>query len=242
MAARVMLHYMRLWDIRSVHGVDQLVANSEFIARRIRKYYGRDVSVIYPPVDIERFGLCERKEDYYVTASRLVPYKRMPLIAEAFRRLDRRLIVIGDGPDRPALERAATGARNIEILGRQPDEAVVDLLQRARAFVFAAEEDFGIVMVEAQACGTPVIAYRAGGASEIVRDGVTGVLFREQSPESIVDAIRRFEANSEISSYACRENSKRFSIGTFRQSMANLMSAGADDMYSEGVASRRLKG
>jgi len=224
--ARTMLHYMRMWDVRSSHGVDQFIANSEFIARRIRKFYARDVSVVYPPVDTERFSICENKENYYVTASRLVPYKRIPLIAEAFRRIDRRLLIIGDGPDRAALERAAKGASNIEVLGRQSDTKVVELMQGARAFVFAAEEDFGIVMVEAQACGTPVIAYRSGGASEIVRDGITGVLFDEQQPESIADAVRRFEAMPTISPNTCEENAKRFSIEVFRRRMSTLLNAG----------------
>ncbi len=222
-AARAMLHYMRLWDLRSVHGVDQLIANSEFIARRIRKVYGREATVVYPPVDTERFALNQTKQDYYVTASRLVPYKRVPLIAEAFRRLGRRLLVIGDGPERAALERAANGARNIELLGRQSDAEVVKLMQEARAFVFAAEEDFGIVMVEAQACGTPVIAYGVGGAAEIVRDGKTGTLFSKQTPESIIEAVARFEAGPEMSPYACAENAKRFSNEMFRSRMKAVL-------------------
>ncbi|HTI18896.1 MAG TPA: glycosyltransferase family 4 protein [Trinickia sp.] len=223
LAARAMLHYMRLWDVRTAHGVDQFVANSNFIARRISKIYGRVVPVVYPPVDTERFGLCEQKGDYYVTAARLVPYKRVPLIAEAFRCLDRRLLVIGDGPDRSLLERAAKGVSNIEVLGRQPDAKVVELMQRSRAFVFAAEEDFGIVMVEAQACGTPVIAYGSGGAGEIVQDGLTGTLFAEQTVDSIVDAVRRFEAGPAMDPRACRENAERFSIEMFRKNMTELL-------------------
>jgi glycosyltransferase involved in cell wall biosynthesis len=223
--ARAMLHYMRLWDLRSVHSVDQLVANSHFIARRIRKVYGREAVVVYPPVDTRRFAFSESKQDYYVTASRLVPYKRVPLIAEAFRRTGRRLLVIGDGPERGALEKAAKGAPNIELLGRQPDAEVVKLMQGARAFVFAAEEDFGIVMVEAQACGTPVIAYGVGGAAEIVRDGVTGTLFTQQSPEAIADAITRFESGPAIDPRACEQNAKRFSNEMFRSRMRLVLQA-----------------
>ncbi len=227
-AARAMLHYMRMWDLRSVYGVDQLIANSQFIARRIHKVYGRDALVVYPPVDTGRFTLNESKQDYYVTVSRLVPYKRVPLIAEAFRKLGRRLVVIGDGPERPALERAAKGAPNIELLGRQSDAEVLRLMQNARAFVFAAEEDFGIVMVEAQACGTPVIAYGVGGAAEIVREGLTGTLFKHQTVDAIVEAVGRFEASSTISSLACEQNAQRFSNAMFRARMKAVLEVPVD--------------
>ena len=158
--ARLSLHYLRIWDSRTVHGVDTFLACSKYIARRIRKTYGRDSKVVYPPVDIARFMMRTDKENFYLTASRMVPYKRMPMIVEAFAAMpQRRLVVIGDGPELERVKALARDASNVTILGYQPTEVLADYMARARAFVFAAEEDFGITPVEAQACGTPVIAY-----------------------------------------------------------------------------------
>jgi len=219
--ARAILHYIRLWDSRTANGVDHFIGISNFIARRIRKAYGRDSTVIYPPVNIDRFTIGETREDFYVTMSRLVPYKRIPLIVEAFADMpDRRLIVIGDGPEMEAVKAAA--GPNVTIMGRQPDDVVVSHLQRAKAFLFAAEEDFGIAPLEAQACGTPVIAYGKGGALETIRghDGAdqTGVFFREQTRASIVAAIEHFERRqATITPAACRANVERFSTERFRQ-------------------------
>lgn len=166
-AARLLLHYVRLWDARTANGVDDFIAISGFIARRIQKVYRRDATVIYPPVDTDGFALRPDKEDFYLTASRLVPYKKIDLIVEAFSALpDRRLVVIGDGPEM-AKVRAKAGP-NVQLLGYQPFSVLKDHLQRARAFVFAAEEDFGIVPLEAQACGTPVIAYGKGGSLSLI--------------------------------------------------------------------------
>jgi glycosyltransferase involved in cell wall biosynthesis len=167
--ARMVLHYMRLWDYRTAAGVDVFLSNSNFIARRIKKVYGRDARVVYPPVDVEAYARVDQKEDFYLAAARMVPYKKMPMIVDAFSRMpDKRLVVIGEGPD---LQRCQALARtpNIELVGYQPFAQLRDYMQRARAYVFAAEEDFGITMVEAQACGTPVIAYGRGGARETVR-------------------------------------------------------------------------
>lgn len=227
--ARLILHYIRIWDSRTANGVDHFVANSHFIARRIRKAYGRDATVIYPPVDIDRFTRCDTHDDFYVTMSRMVPYKRIPLIVEAFAKMpERRLVVIGDGPEMSMVQAAA--APNVTIMGKQPDDVVVDHLQRAKAFVFAAEEDFGIAPVEAQACGTPVIAYGKGGALETIRgldgDGQTGVFFGEQSVEAIIAAVehldRRFHA---ITPAACRANAERFGTDRFMREIDRLITA-----------------
>jgi glycosyltransferase involved in cell wall biosynthesis len=213
--ARRMLFSIRQWDARTANSVDAFVANSRFIARRVWKVYRREASVIYPPVDVERFTLQEKKEDFYLTVSRLTPYKKVSLIVQAFAAMpDRRLIVIGDGPEMKKIRRAATS--NVTILGYQPSEVLVDYMQRARAFIFAAEEDFGIVPVEAQACGTPVIAFGEGGATETVRDGTTGIFFGEQTVESLTDAVRRFEAMT-FDPRACRTNAIRFAPERFRQ-------------------------
>jgi glycosyltransferase involved in cell wall biosynthesis len=227
--ARAILHYIRVWDVRTAFGVDYFIANSHFIKRRIRKVYGRSSTVIYPPVDVERFTLAEQKEDFYVTMSRMVPYKRIPLIVEAFAAMpDRRLVVIGDGPDMAAV-RAAAGP-NVTVMGKQPDAVVTDHLRRAKAFLFVAEEDFGIAPVEAQACGTPVIAYGKGGALETIRghDGEdqTGIFFADQTVPAIVDAVERLDSRaSYITAQACRANAERFSVARFRNEISAFVDA-----------------
>ena len=220
--ARYLLHKIRLWDSRTANGVDSFVANSNFIARRIWKVYRRESTVIYPPVAVEKFNLCENKDEYYVTASRMVPYKKMNLIVEAFTDMpDKKLVVIGDGPDYNKIRRLA--GKNIVLLGYQPFEVLHSLMQKARAFIYAAEEDFGIVLVESQACGTPVIAYGKGGAREIIcnfgqSDKPTGVFFEEQNTRAIQNAINNFEKyEGEIIPRNCRENSLRFAANLFRQ-------------------------
>lgn len=225
---RLMLHYLRGWDQRSANGVDCFVANSRFIARRIRKTYRREAEVIHPPVDIERFGLRRDKEDFYLSASRLVPYKRVPLIVEAFAAMpERRLVVIGDGPDAPRVQRDLPS--NVQWLGYQSTDSLVDWMQRARAFVFAAEEDFGIAPVEAQACGTPVIAFGRGGSLETVRDtgpAPTGLFFTEQSPAAIRDAVARFEAAAAgFDPEACRAHAETFSVARFRSRFKTFVEA-----------------
>lgn len=218
--ARVTLHYMRLWDLRTANGVDYFIANSEFIARRIWKVYRREATVIYPPVDVEAFTYSEEKQDYYLAASRLVPYKKMDLIVQAFSAMpDKKLVVVGDGPDMAKVKAAA--GPNVEILGYQSFAKLKELMQGAAAFVFAAEEDFGITPVEAQACGTPVIAFGKGGALETVRSvgqhpRPTGLFFDRQSADSIIGAVTQFEAQRHaIHPEYCRENAMRFSTAEF---------------------------
>jgi glycosyltransferase involved in cell wall biosynthesis len=215
--ARWFLHRMRMWDVRTGNGVDAFVANSRFIARRIRKVYGRPSRVIYPPVDVDGFTPGETRDDFFLAASRMVPYKRMSLIVEAFTAMpDRRLLVIGDGPELARI-RAVAGP-NVELAGWQPTPVVRDAMQRARAFVFAAEEDFGIMPVEAQACGTPVIAYGRGGVLETVEDGATGIFFHEQSVPALVDAVRRFDRDGDhLSARYIRARAERFSASRFRE-------------------------
>lgn len=223
MLARYFLHRLRIWDARTADGVDAFAANSDYIRRRIAKSYRREATCIYPPVDVEAFTRVDDKSDYYLTASRLVPYKRIELIVEAFTGIpDRKLKVIGDGPQIGRIRQMAAGHSNIELLGYQPFEVLREAMQNARAFVFAAEEDFGIVPVEAQACGTPVIAYNRGGTAETIRgldaDRPTGVLFDTQSAEAIRDAVTTFEASlARFSPASCRDNALRFSPDVFRK-------------------------
>ncbi len=231
-AARYMLHRMRLWDARSADGVDAFVANSRYVAQRIRRAYRRDAVVVHPPVDVERFtpGPASAREDVYVTVSRLVPYKRVDLLLESFAGMPRRrLVVVGDGPDFARLRAAAPP--NVTLLGRQRHDVLLDLLRRARAFVFAAEEDFGIVMLEAQACGTPVVAFGRGGAPEAVRgldthdgDAPTGLFFADQTPNAVDDALTRFEsAAAQFTESACRTNAERFAAPHFRAAMRRVI-------------------
>jgi glycosyltransferase involved in cell wall biosynthesis len=240
---RLLLHYVRLWDTRTINGVDRLLANSAFVARRVRKAYGRPSTVVHPPVHVDRFTPGPRHErgDFYLTASRLVPYKRVPLIVEAFAATpERRLVVIGEGPDEERVRAAARGAPNVAVLGRQPEDVLVDHMRRARAFVFAAQEDFGIAPVEAQACGTPVIAFGRGGALESVRGepgaGQTGVFFHEQSVPAIAEAVARFEAVAHrIRPEACRESALRFSAEAFRARLREVVEDGLRE-FRPGLA------
>ena len=219
--ARYLLHRLRRWDARTAEGVDDFIAISRFIEQRIWNAYRRKSTVIYPPVDIEYFVPDGPRQEFYLTASRMVPYKRLDVLIDAFAGLpDRRLVVIGDGPDMPRL-RARAGS-NVELLGHQPIPVLRDHLQRARAFLFAAEEDFGIAPLEAQACGTPVIGYARGGLLETVRGlkdpAPTGVFFALQEAESVREAVERFERESgAISAEACRSNAMRFEPGRFRR-------------------------
>lgn len=221
--ARWMLHNIRMWDYRTANGVDYFIANSHFIARRIKKVYGRDADVIYPPVDVDRFTLHKKKDDFYFTASRMVPYKRIDLIVEAFSRMpEKKLVVIGDGSEMAKIKSKATA--NVEILGYQPNEVMEDYMRRAKAFVFAAEEDFGITPVEAQACGTPVIAFGKGGALETIRpygeEYPTGLFFYEQSAEAIVEVVEYFDIiGHDILPIDCRTNATRFSAERFRNEL-----------------------
>jgi glycosyltransferase involved in cell wall biosynthesis len=227
--ARWTLHRMRLWDVRSAAGVDQFIAVSHYIARRIEKVYRRSATVIYPPVDTDTFTPDGVREPFYVTASRMVPYKRIDLVVEAFAAMPHhRLVVIGDGPEAKRIR--ARGAPNVEFLGQQPLEVLRDRLRRARAFVFAAEEDFGIAPLEAQACGTPVVAYGKGGSRETIRPlgqpGPTGLFFEEQSVPAIVAAVERFEREgSVIDPDACRRNAVRFAPDRFRRELVEYVEA-----------------
>jgi O-antigen biosynthesis alpha-1,3-mannosyltransferase len=221
--ARLTLHYMRLWDIRTSNGVDRFIANSRFIARRIQKIYRRDAAVIHPPIDLEGFQLQTNKENYYITVSRLVPYKRVDLIVAAFSRMpDHKLIVIGDGPNLESWKREATS--NVQFLGRQPDQVVREMMGRAKAFLFAAEEDFGITVVEAQACGTPVICYGRGGVLDSVVAGKTGLFFNHQNPESIQRAVETFETIREsFDPRQIRSHAETFSTERFRREFQTLV-------------------
>lgn len=239
--ARFILHYMRLWDHRTANGVDAFIANSAFIARRIKKVYGRVAQVIYPPVDTESFFPGKKKDDFYLVAGRMAPYKKVPLIVEAFAGMpDKKLVVIGDGPDMDRVKELATN--NVQVLGYQSFEVLRDHMQRAKAFVFAAEEDFGIAPVEAQACGTPVIAFGRGGALETVRglgqSDPTGLFFGEQSVDAIQAAVRAFEEKqSAFSAENCQKHARYFGAERFRGEIRGAVDAALSELSGQPDAS-----
>ncbi|HEY0825759.1 MAG TPA: glycosyltransferase [Ramlibacter sp.] len=226
MLARYVFHRLRQWDRQTANNVDLFLANSRHVQRRIWRTYRRLARVLYPPVAVGRFRFEPRKGDHYVTVSRLVSYKRIDLLLEAFRAMpQRKLLVIGDGPEAPRLR--AMCPPNVELLGFQPDEVVQQHLGGARAFLFAAHEDFGISPVEAQACGTPVIAYGVGGSRETVRDlrseaRATGLLFDQQTPASLQAAVEAFDGAA-IDPHDCRRWAERFDEPVFAASFRDIV-------------------
>lgn len=219
--ARSMLFFMRNWDVRSSFSVDYFIANSEYIAKRINKVYRRDSKVIYPSVDVEDFDLTPDKQDYYFTCSRMVPYKKIDLIVEAFSLMpEKKLVVIGDGADMAKVRSKASS--NVELLGYQKFSILKEKMANAKAFVFAAEEDFGIVPVEAQACGTPVIAFGKGGALETVIEGDTGTFFDEQTTDSLISAVQRFETMS-FDPVSIREHAEKFTAEQFKKELSSFI-------------------
>jgi glycosyltransferase involved in cell wall biosynthesis len=224
---RWILHNIRSWDSRSAIGVDLLIANSNFTSQRIWKYYRRDSQVVYPPVNVDAYSFINQKEDYFLTVSRLVHYKQVQTIVDAFRLLpSQHLVVIGEGPLQKELNR--TKPANVELIGWQDQTNVIHYMQHAQALIYAAKEDFGIVPVEAQACGTPVIAFAEGGALETVIDfqnpHPTGIYFYDQSPQSIAEAVQVFlQKGSQISYEDCCSNARQFSIQHFRKEYQKIV-------------------
>jgi glycosyltransferase involved in cell wall biosynthesis len=221
---------LRTWDYVASRRPDFTIANSHFVSRWHRHRYGVESSVIYPPVNLKLFSAAfsAKKEDYYILVSRFEKYKQVPLVIEAFNRIGKRLLVIGSGSDEKRIRRS--GARNVEFLGRKGAAEIAPLVGRAAGLVFAGREDFGIAFVEAQAAGTPVIAFGQGGAAEIVRDlragaeRPTGVLFHEQSVDEVERAVREFEAaRHTVSPSDCVANAERFSIDRFKQELKTFV-------------------
>lgn len=225
--AKRILHRIRTWDVISSNRVDHFIANSKYIAGRIKKIYNRDADVIYPPVDTHLYPLETNKEEFYFTASRFVPYKKVELIVEAFSKMpDKKLLVAGDGPNKKLVESKA--AKNIELLGYLPSDKLNRYMKKAKAFVFAAEEDFGITVVEALSCGTPVIALNKGGTAETVIDGSNGIHFREQTPSSIADAVKRFESIKDFDYAKISQFASQFSREIFEQKIKSYV----EDKYT----------
>ncbi|WP_396139362.1 glycosyltransferase [Flavobacterium sp.] len=219
--AKYVLHKVRIWDVVTINRVDHFIANSKYIAARIKKIYNRDAKVIYPPVNTVFFELEENKEEYYFTASRMVPYKKIQLIVEAFNELpNHKLIVGGSGPDFEKIKKIAKS--NIQLVGHISANELKQYMQKAKAFVFAAAEDFGIVPVEAQACGTPVIAFGKGGTLETIINGKTGLFFKEQTIPSLLEAIHTFET-MQFDAKSIRDNALTFSKERFEKEIKEFV-------------------
>jgi glycosyltransferase involved in cell wall biosynthesis len=227
---RYLMHRLRLWDVRTAHGPDTMLANSSYVRARIKRTYGAEAQVVYPPVNVDETTLCTDKDDYYVTAAFLAPYKRTDIVVDAFNAMPkRRLLVVGDGQQAHQLK--ARAGPNVTFAGYLPRAEYIQAVARAQALVFAGCEDFGIALAEAQAYGTPLIAFGRGGATDIVRplgvtENPTGVLFVKQSPDAVVDAVERFEAHREaILASACRENAMRFKPERFAREVRAAFAA-----------------
>ncbi len=206
----------RAWDKHAASRLHALATNSQTVHKRIQLAYEREAQIIHPPVEVDRFQPGGPREDYFITVTRLVPHKRVDLLVQAFNRLDLPLIIVGDGPQLPRLK--AMAKSNVKFLGFQSDEKVAELLGKARGFVCAAEEDFGIAIVEAQAAGCPVIGYGSGGVRETVIENITGLFFQEQTIDSLTDAVRRFEKSfRSLSAASIAKNARRFSKSRFIQ-------------------------
>jgi glycosyltransferase involved in cell wall biosynthesis len=229
--AKWVLHYIRMWDISTGNRPDFFIANSEYIAKRIRKIYNRESIVINPPVDLKNFEFSAKKDDFYLTASRFVPYKRIDIIAEAFSKMpDKKLVIVGSGPDEDKIKRKS--GSNIEFTGYLNGEKYKDYMKRAKGFVFAAEEDFGIVVIEALASGTPVIAFNKGGTSETIKDGINGIHFSEQSADQIIEAVQRFErTRSDFDSIKIAEGVIQYDRKKFEERIKQFVTDKLNNFY-----------
>ncbi len=221
---RFFLSYLRMWDRASAERVDKFIANSEYTARRIKKYYRKESEVIYPPVDVKRFQPQKEHKGYFLTAGRLSPYKRTKLIADVFVKLKLPLVIVGDGKEKEDLEKIAKENQNIQVLGFVDDEKLARLYENARAFVCASVDDFNITVIEAMAAGKPAIVLREGGTAETVIEGKTGEFFDVPQLEILADGVRRFIANEEKYDYLeIRKHAEKFSKEIFQKKIKEFV-------------------
>lgn len=218
----LLLSYLRIWDRAAADRVDVYIANSKFIAQRIRKYYKREATVIYPPVDLDNFYISEKIDDYFLAGGRLVPYKRFDLVIEAFVKTGKKLKIFGSGDDLGRLKTIAGDAKNIEFLGRVDDAMQAKLYSECQAFINPQEEDFGITPVESMASGRPVIAFGSGGVKESVINHVTGEFFNEQNPEALVRILDKFNVNN-YNSKIIRQQAEKFSTEIFKSELKKFI-------------------
>lgn len=225
-------NYLRVWDVTSSIRVDKFIAISTVVAKRIKRWYGRESEIVYPPCDTEFYTpTYQPREDFYLIVSALVPYKRIDLTIEAFKLTGKRLVVIGTGQDEEKLHKIVKGARNIEFLGWQSSEVIRDFYRRCRGFIFTGEEDFGIVLVEAQASGTPVIAFARGGATDILIDRETGLFFYEQKVKDIIEGVEKFES-IKFDERRIRVNAERFSKEMFKREVSKIIKKYCEAKFS----------
>lgn len=233
---RLMLHPIRQFDAIAGSRVDYYISNSDYVGQRIRKTYRRKATTIHPNIDISNFELCNDKQEYYLASSRLVAYKKIDTIIEAFNQMpDKKLVVIGGGPNLEAYRKLAKD--NVSVMGYQPFDVLKDKMQHAKAFVFAADEDFGMIPIEAQSCGTPVIAYGHGGSLETVNGGKTGLFFNEQTPEAIVEAVNKFEAmgSQPFAPADCRQWAEGFSEERFKREIKEFVEEKYEEFKKNGI-------
>ena len=233
---RLMLHPIRQFDAIAGSRVDYYISNSDYVGQRIRKTYRRKATTIHPNIDISNFELCNDKQEYYLASSRLVAYKKIDTIIEAFNQMpDKKLVVIGGGPNLEAYRKLAND--NVTVMGYQPFDVLKDKMQHAKAFVFAADEDFGMIPIEAQSCGTPVIAYGHGGSLETVNGGKTGLFFNEQTPEAIIEAVNKFEAmgSQPFAPADCRQWAEGFSEERFKREIKEFVEEKYEEFKKNGI-------
>ena len=233
---RLMLHPIRKFDAIAANRVDYYISNSDYVGQRIRKTYRRKPTTIHPNIDISSFELCEEKSDYYLTSSRLVAYKKIDIIIEAFNKMpDKKLVVIGGGPNLENYKKLA--GPNVNIMGYQPFEVLKEKMQHAKAFVFAADEDFGMIPIEAESCGTPVIAYGHGGSLETVNGGKTGLFFYEQTANAIVRAVNEFESRGDkpFDYKECRKWAEKFSEERFKKEIKEFVEEKYKEFKTKGT-------
>ena len=233
---RLMLHPIRKFDAIAGNRVDYYISNSDYVGQRIRKTYRRKATTIHPNIDISNFELCNDKQDYYLASSRLVAYKKIDTIIEAFNKMpDKKLVVIGGGPNLEAYRKLAKD--NVTVMGYQPFDVLKEKMQHAKAFVFAADEDFGMIPIEAQSCGTPVIAYGHGGSLETVNGGKTGLFFNEQTPEAIVEAVNKFESmgSQPFAPADCRQWAEGFSEERFKREIKEFVEEKYEEFKKNGI-------
>ena len=233
---RLMLHPIRQFDAIAGNRVDYYISNSDYVGQRIRKTYRRKATTIHPNIDISNFELCNDKQEYYLASSRLVAYKKIDTIIEAFNKMpDKKLVVIGGGPNLEAYRKLAK--ENVTVMGYQPFDVLKEKMQHAKAFVFAADEDFGMIPIEAQSCGTPVIAYGHGGSLETVNGGKTGLFFNEQSPEAIVEAVNKFESmgSQPFAPADCRQWAEGFSEERFKREIKEFVEEKYEEFKKNGI-------
>ena len=233
---RLMLHPIRQFDAIAGSRVDYYISNSDYVGQRIRKTYRRKATTIHPNIDISNFELCNDKQEYYLASSRLVAYKKIDTIIEAFNQMpDKKLVVIGGGPNLEAYRKLAKD--NVTVMGYQPFDVLKDKMQHAKAFVFAADEDFGMIPIEVQSCGTPVIAYGHGGSLETVNGGKTGLFFYEQTPEAIVEAVNKFESmgSQPFAPADCRQWAEGFSEERFKREIKEFVEEKYEEFKKNGI-------